>query len=436
VLDQAESPSLTAHPAGRPLRVAHISATSGGVANAARRLHLGLLAVGADSTFYTSKAPGDGRAPHTQAAPQPGRLLHYADQASKLVHERIGLTGLTHVSSLRWAFPGYDVLHFHGAVSNWFNLRALRRLNRHHALAWTMHDKHLGTGACGYPEMWDECDRWRTGCGQCPKARNEGWLVDLTGYVHRQKQAILRDVHMGIVAPNQWMYDFIAASPITKAQPLACIPYGVDTDTFRPHPADEARAALGLPQSGRLLLSVASRLGQPRKGLQYYPALLRHLRDVYDGDLGLALAGDQLPADMLAVLQAIMPVYALGHIGDQHRLAQAYSAADLFVITSTMDNFPNVVLESLACGTPAAGFSVGGIPDMIVQGETGILVTPGDAEALAQGLAALLAEPARLAQMRAICRARARADFSLHVQAERYLAFYRQLIDAKQGLNV
>jgi glycosyltransferase involved in cell wall biosynthesis len=51
----------------------------------------------------------------------------------------------------------------------------------------------------------------------------------------------------------------------------------------------------------------------------------------------------------------------------------AYSASDVFVIPSLMDNLPNTVLESLMCGTPVIGFPVGGIPDMIQDGENGLL---------------------------------------------------------------
>src|SRR5690606_19979958 len=96
----------------------------------------------------------------------------------------------------------------------------------------------------------------------------------------------------------------------------------------------------------------------------------------------------------LAELNAFVPCYHLGHIDSAEKLAKVYSAADCFVITSRIDNFPNVVLESLACGTPAAGFRVGGIPDMIQPGETGVLADLGDTNALAAGITRLLSDPA------------------------------------------
>jgi glycosyltransferase involved in cell wall biosynthesis len=182
-----------------------------------------------------------------------------------------------------------------------------------------------------------------------------------------------------------------------------------------------------LPAEAKLLLSVATKLGQPRKGLQYYPPLLKRLRELNpNSQLGVVLVGDQLPSDMLEELNSYVPVYHLGHIDNVTTLAKAYSAADCFVITSRIDNFPNVVLESLACGTPAAGFRVGGLPDMIEPGKTGVLVDLGNAEAMADGISQLLNEPAQLAEMRAISRKRAVEQFSLEIQARSYLNLYQE----------
>jgi glycosyltransferase involved in cell wall biosynthesis len=411
---------------GSGLRVVHISPARGGVANAARRLHQGLLKIGVNSKLFTSQAKSEDAAQQVYGFPPAKRWTVSADKVAKLAYKRLGLLGMINTSSLFWSFPDADIIHLHGADTDWFNLHALKRLARHHVLVWTMHDKHLATGACGYPENWG-CERWKTGCGHCPKQQEDGWWLDLSRPVFSRKRAILSQVQMAVVAPNQWMYDFIAASPITGHQALGRIPYGIDTDAFTPYPLQEARRELGLPPDASLLLSVATKLGQARKGLQYYPALLKHLRERDpDKNLGLILAGDELPEDKLAELRNYIPVYPLGHIDSPEKLAKVYSAADCFVILSTIDNFPNVVLESLACGTPAAGFAVGGIPDMIQPGQTGILAGLGDTEAMAAGISDLLNHPAELEKMRVNCRKEAVENFSLTVQARRYMDFYRE----------
>lgn len=415
-------------------RIAHISPTRGGVANAARRLHQGLLNIGVDSRLFLNEVKADDPAHHVYRFPNGKRWLAYADVPSQVMHKYFGLLGMIHASSLFWSFPEVDVIHLHGADTSWFNLHALPRFQRDHALVWTMHDKHLGTGLCGYPEFWD-CDRWQTGCGQCPKVRSKGWKADFTHLTFSRKQRLLSQTRMAVVAPNQWMFDFIAASPITRHQILRRIPYGIDTGVFTPHPSADCRRELQLPQDKHLLLSVASRLGETRKGLHFLPSILQHLRERSpDREFGLILVGDQLPDAMLADLRQHLPIYPLGHVTDLSRLAKIYSAADCFIITSTIDNFPNVVLESLACGTPVAGFKVGGIPDMIQQGQTGILVDVGDTYQMAVAVSQMLGDAAKYEQMQLNCRQQAVREFSLEIQANRYLELYQELILQPQEL--
>jgi glycosyltransferase involved in cell wall biosynthesis len=415
------------------LRIAHLSPMRGGVANAALRLHQGLLKAGAPSELYMSSVPAGAQAEaHLYPFPPSNRLLHYADAASKLVNTYFGLTGLTNVSSRFWSFPQTDVIHLHGAADRWFNLAVLKNLGHHRPIIWTMHDQHLGTGGCGYPEEWEQCDHWRSGCGDCPFARHEGWWLDLTRQTFSRKKAILESLPtMAVVSPSQWMLDFTASSAITRNQILRRIPHGIDTGQFSPYPMAEARRELGLPPDAKLLLSVATKLGQPRKGMQYYPSLLKNLRELNpDKNLGVVLVGAQLPASMLDELNSYVPTYHLGHIDGSAQLAKVYSAADCFVILSRIESFGLVVLESLSCGTPAAGFRVGGIPDMIQPGETGVLAELGDTHGLAAGISQLLNDSAALERMRILARKKAVEEFSLEMQAERHIALYQELADS------
>lgn len=412
---------------GPAMSVAHISPGSGGVATAVRGLHAGLLREGVRSRLFVSAlGRGDLEQQHVYPYPSVSRSLRYGDRLSRYINRRLHLTGLIHVSSLFWAFPHFDVIHVHGMDSNWFNLHALKRFSRRHALVWTMHDKHLGTGACGYPEFWGSCERWRTGCGRCPKAQREGWSIDLTRLVYARKRSIVAQTEMAIVAPSEWMFTFLTSNPITRNHLVRRIPNGVDTDVFSPRPPDAARRELGLPIDGRLLLCVATHLGQPRKGSQYHQPLLADLKSAYQ-NTSLVLVGNPPTAERLAELRAILPVHVLGLINEPAILAKVYSAADMFVTTPMIDNFPSVVLESMACGTPVAAFRVGGIPDVVIPDRTGTLAELGDTTALASQIDRLLGDRAKVAQMRAYCRQLAVEYYGLDVQAAQYMELYQDL---------
>ena len=80
-----------------------------------------------------------------------------------------------------------------------------------------------------------------------------------------------------------------------------------------------------------------------------------------------------------------------GYLSDEIALIMAYNAADVFVSSSLADNYPNVILEAMSCGTPCVGFKIGGIPDLIRHEETGLLAEARSAEGLAACIEKLFA---------------------------------------------
>ena len=116
----------------------------------------------------------------------------------------------------------------------------------------------------------------------------------------------------------------------------------------------------------------------------------------------------------------------MGRVDRPEIMALAYSAADAVALPTQEDNLPNVLLEALACGTPAVSFAVGGVPEIIEHGKTGWLAPPRDVRALADCLLQALAD--RTPSRRLACRTTALEHYSLSLQARRYQELYRILI--------
>jgi glycosyltransferase involved in cell wall biosynthesis len=313
-----------------------------------------------------------------------------------------------------------DVVNLHWVADYIDPARTLPQLAELAPLVWTLHDANAFTGGCHYT---GGCERFQVGCGGCPQLGSQR-AGDVTQRVWWGKQQGYRRIpthRLHIVAPSRWLAREAARSSLLGRFPSSVIPNGIDTNVFSPVDRVAARWQCGVPASAEVVLFVADSLRKERKGISPLVAALRELRS--RKELVLLTIGSQPPE-----LPARIRQRHLGRLHEERSLAAAYSAADVFVIPSLEDNLPNTVLESLACGTPVAGFAAGGIPDMVRPGETGGLVPTGDAAALARLIERLLDDPEARRRMSCAARELAIREYSLEHQAERYSKLYQSLV--------
>lgn len=180
---------------------------------------------------------------------------------------------------------------------------------------------------------------------------------------------------------------------------FSVIPFGVEAARYSGH-APASREELGL-QSGRPLIGTVCRLVEPKKGLKVLLEAVATLReDRAVPDFQLVIVGEG-PAEQDLRAQALRlgiasHVVFLGVRRDIHRVLPLL---DVFVLPSLYEGFGIAILEAMAAARPVVATTVGGIPEFVRDGETGVLVKPGDAASLAQALALLLSQPAQARQM-------------------------------------
>ena len=115
-------------------------------------------------------------------------------------------------------------------------------------------------------------------------------------------------------------------------------------------------------------------------------------------------------------------------LGEQDQLEPLFFCADLFLLPSEQESFGLTALEAMNCGVPVIGSAVGGMPEVIVDGETGYLFPIGDIESMATSAVALLTDPARLELFGKQARSRARQFFNADEIIPRYEAFYDEIL--------
>jgi len=223
------------------------------------------------------------------------------------------------------------------------------------------------------------------------------------------------------VAPS--VRDFTVQRVGIPADKVLVIPNGVDVTRFADvRPID--RAAWDLPANGPLVVAVM-RL-DPVKGGETLVQALATLR-VPGLHAVVVGAGPQRQA-WESLANALGAGEHIRFVGEQTDVPAWLVACDVFVLSSDWEGMPNAVLEAMAAGRPVVATAVGGTPDVVLDGKTGLLVPPRDPAALAQAIQSLLDDPARARIMGLAGRRRVEEHFSLAAVVSQTQALYDVLL--------
>ncbi len=416
------------------MRILHINShdLSGGAARAALRLHMALLGQGAQSRMFVEtrqssdiegihgfKVPGEFSRIRWQL------LRRFFNHPILAAQDRSGETFDVFTDdrspcgkAARRQLPGHDVVNLHW-IAGFIDYRDFFSRATTAPIVWTLHDMNPFTGGCHYA---GGCDRFMSQCGGCPQlgsSRQDDpsrriWKRKRSAYTNRS----LDSLH--IITPSAWLAGEVAKSTLMGGFPVTHIPNCIDTEVFEPRDRTAARAALGIPEKASVVLFVAASLGNRRKGFRELLKALDGLGSVHQLYLiSLGKAGGDMPRKNGCI--------NLGNVANDRLLATIYSAADCFVIPSRQDNLPNTVLEAMACGTPIAGFAAGGIPEMVIDGKTGILAEPGDIDGLCSSIRTILTQDGLREAMSRNCRETVLKHYTPELQARRYLDIYQRM---------
>jgi teichuronic acid biosynthesis glycosyltransferase TuaC len=211
-------------------------------------------------------------------------------------------------------------------------------------------------------------------------------------------------------------------------RPVEIVPNGADTSVFAPRPAAEARARLGVPE-GRPVVSYVGKL-VPRKGVDTLIEAMGLLARRPQGAPLLVAAGIgelrpalERRATELGVAERVRFVGKVPH----DEVGWWMAAGDLFVLPSLSEGLPTVVCEAMNCGRPVVATAVDGTPEIVRDGETGLLVPPGDPEALAGALARVLDDPALAGRMGEAALRIGRERYTWEANARRMTEIYEAL---------
>ncbi len=411
------------------MKILHISKDdlSGGAGRAACRLHESLLKTNVESWILCQNKISDNRfviGPVTKFSKAFSIFRGFLDRIPSTLYRK----RKTNLFYPQW-LPGAgidtinnispDIINLHWICGGFFSIESLAKIKR--PIVWTLHDMWPFTGGCHYT---GECLKYTESCGNCPQLGSRK-SQDLSHWIWKRKLKIFNRLDLKIVSPSHWLADCAQKSSLLKNMDIRIIPYCIDLIKYRMFNKIESRKLLNLPEDCNLIL--ISDLGnetEKRKGMNHLYAVLKSLNDLKAVEkIEIVVLGSSEPEDQLDVG---LKCHYMGRLHDDISLSLVYSACDCFLFTSTEDNLPNMIIESMACGTPCIAFDTGGIPDMLDHKTNGYLVTPFDKNGLVEGIIWTFKNRERLMDLSKNARAKVENKYSQETIAKKYISIYNE----------
>ncbi|MCA9323143.1 MAG: N-acetyl-alpha-D-glucosaminyl L-malate synthase BshA [Planctomycetes bacterium] len=240
---------------------------------------------------------------------------------------------------------------------------------------------------------------------------------------HRATRFALEQAE-GVTAVSSWL-EIETRRIFETSRGIDVIPNFVDLTRFDTRPCPEASALHG--QDSEPLLIHVSNFRPVKRVLDLVRAVAILSSTTPVQVLMVGDGPDRATAESLARSLGVAERFRF--LGSQEMVEKILPCADLFVLPSLYESFGLAALEAMACGVPVVASHAGGLPEVIVEGETGALAPPADPVALARVIQRLLADRPALKAMGKAARRLAEQKFSLERILPRYEAHYRRVME-------
>ena len=313
-----------------------------------------------------------------------------------------------------------DIINIHNIHGTKWSPEIVQTCEKHAPVVWTLHDMWSFTGRCAYN---NNCRKFISGCDStCPTPNEYPALSpNLIERSWKIRKKMFSDCeNLTAVCPSEWLANE-AKKGLWRDHQVEIIPNGLPLKVFKSVEKQTARAELKIESKSPIILAAAQNINEKRKG---GPILAAALEKVTTEPLTVLTFG----SGKLEIKNKNVNIKNLGFITELEKIL-AYNAADLFVHPALEDNLPNVVMESIACGTPVIGFTIGGVPDMVRPDITGWLINEINSAKLAEMITNSLDIINNEGGLGHSCRRIAENEYSSELQASRYISLFKSMIN-------
>jgi glycosyltransferase involved in cell wall biosynthesis/GT2 family glycosyltransferase len=325
-------------------------------------------------------------------------------------------------------FLNSDVIHLHLIHNFFFNISDLPLFTILKPVVWTLHDPWALTGHCVHP---GKCERWLTGCGDCPRLDTPISIkADTTSLNWMHKKLIFRNCDLDIIVSSKWMYEKVNASPFFKKSRIHRIPFGIDLDIFKPKSNLAIRKTLGIPDNNFVICFRAT--DNEWKGFDYILQGLNYLKHERK-DITLIVLNDK---GMLRKYENSFQIIELGVIFDIERLINILNASDLFLMPSRAESFGMMAIEAMACGKPGIVMNGTALPEIVKPEESGWqVVEQGDVLGMVDCIYEIYKSSAKRNEIGARAREAAQKHYNENIYVQKIKDVYLSAINNRDKKN-
>lgn len=311
-----------------------------------------------------------------------------------------------------------DVVHLHWIGNEFISIPEIKKINK--PIVWTLHDMWAFCGA----EHYDDINN--SGSYRFGYQRNN---TNIDAIIWKRKERHWKNIKFHFVSISRWIAECLQKSLLFKSYTGSVIRNCIDTEQYCQRDKYISRKKLNIPSEKKTVLFGADgKDSNPLKGFMLLKDSFQFFSDI-ENDFQFLVFGKGAGRKK-EIINGI-EVIDVGKITNEDYLTTLYSAADVFVIPSMIDNYPNTVLEAMSCGTPCVGFKVGGIPELIDHQMNGYLVCPFDTKELAEGIAWVLRDKERMEELGNNARRKIEKECNETLIAEEYKKLYESVLNNK-----
>ncbi|MCB9772384.1 MAG: glycosyltransferase [Candidatus Omnitrophica bacterium] len=400
----------------------------GGAGRASQRLYRGLLTLGINITFLVTRPDSES----SQAIPlwrtkNPWLpiilsridllpLLFYPKKKNNIFSPSIIPTFLN--ATIKKSTP--EIIHLQWINYAMVQIEQIAKIKS--PIVWTLHDSWAFTGGCHLPF---DCTNYENVCGTCPELGSQN-PNDLSHDIWLRKNTAYKNLNIHVVCPSHWLAKRARASSLFQGKTIHIIPNGIDTKIYKPANMETSRTNLNLPQNKKLIFIGAMHIDKDQnKGFHLLRPILDKMNAQGMNDIEFIIIGSKKKGREII---GAYPFNFLGILKNENTIAAAYTAANVTLLLSRQENLPYTLIESLACGTPAVAFNVGGIPEIIDHLKNGYCAEPYDINDILKGLLWVFNTHGHHHELSNAARKKCTEVFSIESQLQSYINLYKEIL--------